>query len=148
MQMKAFRLFLAGAFGLAATALVYAQQDQELGGGEPAHASHAGHMHGPAFSVEHAAMHNLVVAGLAVKTGRSPDDIAKLFEKGHPPEVAKQLGLDEEAMHGVFANAHRTLIDRMLTARLITPDQAEQLRAAPLPMHGHEMHEHETHEAQ
>jgi hypothetical protein len=141
--MKPFTCVIAAALGVSAMAFAYANEDAA----DSAHARHAAHMHHSQFSAEHAAMHNLIVAALAVKTGRSQDDIAKLFKDNAPPDVGRQLGLDEDAMHTIFANAHRTLIERMQAARLITPDQAEKLKAAPLPMHG-EAHEHGTREVQ
>jgi hypothetical protein len=137
--MKAASLVLALSMGLGATVAVYANTDEA----EPAHAGHAMHHPGAEFSVEHAAMHNLIVAALSVKTGRSQDEIAKLFEQqGHSPEVLKQLGVDEDTMHGLMINAHKALVERMLTANLITPDQAQKLRDAPLPLHHHPDREH------
>ena len=132
--MKALRIVTGGILALTATSLVYAIGDEISA---PVHAQHAAHMHHAQFSAERAAMHNLILGALVAKTGRAPDDIAKMFEEGGPPEVAKQLNLSEDDMHSIVTNAHRTLVERMQAARLITPDQAEKLKAAPLPMHHH-----------
>jgi len=144
--MKVLSFVTVGVMGLAAATVVFAHPE---GSSESAHAQHAAHHHG-AFSAEHMAMHNLIVAAVATKTGRSQDDIAKMFEQdqGHPQDVGKQLGLDEDAMRGIFVNAHRTLIERMQAARLITPDQAEKLKAAPMPMHHSEAQAHGTGDSQ
>lgn len=90
----------------------------------------------PPMSVERLAMENIMVEKLSQQTGRPATEIAALMNRP-PPEVAKELGLDDAAMRSNFDSARLTLIQRATEAQLITAAQAEQLRNAPRPMrHG------------
>jgi hypothetical protein len=90
------------------------------------------HRMGP--SVEHAAMQNIVADALSAKTGRSAVEIKTMLEDDPPHEVAKDLGLSEADMKGLFKQSRETLIQRASAAGLITAEQAAELRKAA-PMH-------------
>lgn len=86
-------------------------------------------------SVEFAAMHNIMAELLSAKTGKTPAEIAALFDAGGPHEVVETLKLSEEDMRATFKEARGTLITRAAAANLITAAQADRLRAAKVDMH-------------
>jgi hypothetical protein len=94
-------------------------------------------VHGPMghASVEFAAMHNIMAELLSAKTGKTPAEIAALFDAGGPHEVVDTLNLSEDDMRATFKEARNTLITRAAAANLITSAQAEKLRAAKIEMH-------------
>jgi hypothetical protein len=93
-------------------------------------------------SVEFAAMHNIMAELLSAKTGKTQAEIAALFDAGGPHEVVETLNLSEEDMRATFKEARGTLITRAAAAKLITPEQAEKLRAAKVEMrHKRRMHD-------
>jgi hypothetical protein len=85
-------------------------------------------------SVEFAAMHNIMAELLSAKTGKTPAEIAALFDAGGPHEVAEKLNLTHEDMKPLFKEARATLNTRAQAANLITAAQAEKLRAAKVEM--------------
>lgn len=85
-------------------------------------------------SVEFAAMHNIMAELLGAKTGKTPAEIAALFDEGGPHAVAEKLGLEKEEMRALMKEARGTLITRAQAANLITAQQAERLRAAKVEM--------------
>lgn len=93
---------------------------------------HADGRHPPP-SVERMAMANIAAELLSQQTGRSAAEIASLLETAPPHKVAAQLGLDEEAFRGLHRTVRTTLIQRAADTGLITPEQAETLRAGPVP---------------
>jgi hypothetical protein len=126
--MLARNLVMAGLLALGAAGLAYAGSDK--GGGERHHAR--GEMRHA--SVEFAAMHNIMAELLSAKTGKTPAEIAALFDEGGPHGVAEKLNLKREDMRALMKEARGTLITRAQAARLITADQAEKLRAAKVEM--------------
>jgi hypothetical protein len=91
-------------------------------------------------SVEFAAMHNIMAELLSAKTGKTPAEIAALFDEGGPHEVAETLGLKKEEMRALMKEARGTLITRAQAANLITSEQAERLRQAKFEMHHKRRH--------
>jgi hypothetical protein len=82
------------------------------------------------------AMHRLLAAEFARRSGRASPEIFALLESRPPPEVAEELGLDRETARAAMVAARSTLIQRMQDAQLITPEDAQKARAAPLPHAG------------
>jgi hypothetical protein len=91
-------------------------------------------------SVEFAAMHNIMAELLSAKTGKTPAEIAALFDEGGPHEVAETLGLKKEEMRALMKEARGTLITRAQAANLITTEQAERLRQAKFEVHHKRRH--------
>lgn len=94
-------------------------------------------------SVEFAAMHNIMAELLSTKTGKTPAEIAAMFDAGGPHEVAEQLGLKGEEMRALMKEARGTLITRAQAANLITSEQAERLRQAKFEVHRKRGHDDE-----
>lgn len=86
----------------------------------------------PPPSVERAAMENLIAEALSVRTGRSAAELLQLLAQSPPPDVARQLGVDDAAMREIVRAAHVTLVERALAAGLVDATQAAKLLAAPL----------------
>ena len=100
------------------------QQMQMQGGGQQQGQQGMGMQHGPPpASVERAAIHKIMAEEMAKASGRKPAEIAKMLASSPPPEVARQLGLQPEAMKSAMQTAHATLIQKALAAGLI--DQAD-----------------------
>lgn len=91
-------------------------------------------------SVEFAAMHNIMAELLSAKSGKTPAEIAAMFDAGGPHEVAEQLGLKKEDMRALMKEARGTLITRAQAANLITTEQAERLRQAKFEVHHKRRH--------
>ncbi|HUP91644.1 MAG TPA: hypothetical protein VM074_05300 [Solimonas sp.] len=88
--------------------------------------------HAPPPSVERVAMENLIAEALSVRTGRSAAEVQALLAQSPPPDVARQLGIDDASMREIFRAAHSGLIERAQAAGLIDAAQAEKLRSTPL----------------
>ena len=125
--MLARKILVAGLLALGAAGVAFAAGDG------PARGKRG---HGPMghASVEFAAMHNIMAELLSAKTGKTPAEIAALFDAGGPHEVAEKLNLTHEDMKPLFKEARATLITRAQAANLITAAQAEKLRAAKIEM--------------
>jgi hypothetical protein len=97
---------------------------------------HMGH-----FSIEHAAMHNIMAEQLSAKTGKTPAEIQALFDKSGPHETFEALGLADEDFGPLFQEARKTLITRAQAAGLITAQQAEKMRAAKIEVRHQRRHD-------
>ncbi|HVT36560.1 MAG TPA: hypothetical protein VHE37_13310, partial [Nevskiaceae bacterium] len=101
-----------------------------------------GEHHGPPPSVERAAIHKLLAQELSRASGRAPSEITQMLATSPPPEVARQLGLQPDAVKSAMQNAHAQLIQKALAAGLIDQadvpaiQQEDQRRMQQMPMMG------------
>jgi hypothetical protein len=139
MHMSARKVVVAGLLALCATGLAQASDKDKRVEEKRVVEVHKvkGMRHA---SVEFAAMHNIMAELLSAKTGKTPAEIAALFDEGGPHEVAETLGLKKEEMRALMKEARGTLITRAQAANLITSEQAERLRQAKFEMHHKRRH--------
>jgi glycerol dehydrogenase-like iron-containing ADH family enzyme len=135
MEMKAGKILAAALVALVAAGTAFAAAEGK--GGECGERHVFKHrVHGPGFSVEHVAMHNIMSELLSAKTGKTAAEIQAMFDASGP-ETFDKLGLDEDEMAPLFKQARATLINRAAAANLITAAQAEKLRTAKVEMRMH-----------
>lgn len=132
------KILVAGLVALGAAGLAWAGSDKPRDG-ERIEKRHVVKEFGHA-SVEFAAMHNIMAELLSAKTGKTQAEIAAMFDKGGPHEVAEELDLKREDMRDLMKEARGTLITRAAAAKLITAEQAEKLRAAKFEVHQKRVH--------
>ena len=135
--MVARKILVAGLLALGATGLALADGERR---GDDQRIVEKQVVKGHA-SVEFAAMHNIMGELLSARTGKTPAEIAALFDKGGPHAVAEELGLKREEMREIMMEARGTLITRAQAANLITAQQAERLRAVKLDVRHKRVHE-------
>lgn len=88
------------------------------------------HMRAP--SLERMAIGNAMAAELATRTGRSADEIGAMLKNDGPRKTAETLGLDRDAMKEAMRNAREKVITQAAQAQLITAEQAQTLKDAPM----------------
>lgn len=135
--MSARKMVVAGLLALCATGLAVASdKDKRVEDKRVERMVEVHKVRGHA-SVEFAAMHNIMGELLSAKTGKTPAEIAALFDEGGPHAVAEKLGLEKDEMRTIMKEARSTLITRAQAANLITAQQAEKLRVAKVDIHKH-----------
>lgn len=83
-------------------------------------------------SLERMAIGNALAAELATRTGRSADEISAMLKDDGPRKTAETLGLDRDAMKEAMRSARDKVITQAAQAQLITAEQAQTLKDAPM----------------
>ena len=83
-------------------------------------------------SLERMAIGNALAAELATRTGRSAEEISAMLKDEGPRKTAETLGLDRDAMKDAMRSAREKVITQAAQAQLITAEQAQTLKDAPM----------------
>lgn len=126
--MKAIKLTTAAL--LAGIALTTAAVHAAGPAGDDTRPERGQHMRGP--SLERMAIGNALSAELATRTGRSAEEIGAMLKNDGPRKTAETLDLDRDAMKAAMRSAREKVITQAAQAQLITAEQAQTLKQAPM----------------